>query len=161
MTDLKVATRNMPTPQMTCQVSTARPTSPSPDNEDEDENDNHDQDSDLEMANTESTEPSSAMTSYTSNTPTFSPATNSNNRQNSTSTISSLPSPAFKPQLYQYQTYEPQYTHSTKTSPTITPNAMEDQEATAALMMLNQERRGIASSIGTSKRMSVKDLLSP
>ena len=73
------------------------------------------------------------------------------------SSVNTLPSPAFGP-TYSYSGHS----HSTSTSPTILPNSAQDadHEATAALLMLNKDRRdGKTSSSGRS--MSVKDLLSP
>ena len=77
------------------------------------------------------------------------------------SSISTLPSPAFGPQ-HQYQVYRSQYSHSTSTSPNLLPQAMkeQDQEATAALLMLNKDRRNPSFTSTSGRSMSVKDLLS-
>ncbi|MCJ1475648.1 hypothetical protein MMC13_004311 [Lambiella insularis] len=75
---------------------------------------------------------------------------------------SSLPSPAFSARSYQQNyrdTCHSSYGHSTETSPAILPIAMQeaDHEATAALLMLNADRRH---SKGVGRCMSVQDLLS-
>lgn len=99
------------------------------------------------------------------------------------SSLSTLPSPAFGPQKnyngpgtvkIEYQS-RPQSHHShnasytslslsASTSPTILPsNKEQDHEATAALLMLNQDRRNTNSNGANTKGgrgMSVKDLLS-
>ena len=100
------------------------------------------------------------------------------------SSLSTLPSPAFGPQksynngqtnvMNEYQS-RPQSHHShnasypplslsASTSPTIMPsNKEQDHEATAALLMLNQDRRstnGSNTSTKGGRGMSVKDLLS-
>ncbi len=102
------------------------------------------------------------------------------------SSLSTLPSPAFGPQKTynnghaivknEYQS-RPQSHHShngpsasypplslsASTSPTIMPsNKEQDHEATAALLMLNQDRRSTngATSTKGGRGMSVKDLLS-
>ncbi|RYP74225.1 hypothetical protein DL771_003158 [Monosporascus sp. 5C6A] len=49
--------------------------------------------------------------------------------------------------------------HSTLTSPALAPQ-LEDHEATAALLMLNADRRGVIGSSGPARGMSVRDLLS-
>ena len=75
---------------------------------------------------------------------------------------SALPSPAFSAQSYQHCNYDNRrstYVQSTDVSPAILPMAMQDadHEATAALLMLNTDRRHD----GRKKRgMSVQDLLS-
>ena len=72
------------------------------------------------------------------------------------SSLATLPSPSFRP-CSSYTSYS----HSASTSPTILPSSAQDadHEATAALLMLNKDRRdGIPSTSGRS--MSVKDLLS-
>ena len=106
--------------------------------------------------------------------------------RSSYSSLSTLPSPAFGPQKgghnsqhthmnvkNEYQP-RPQSQHnsypplslSASTSPTIVPsNKEQDHEATAALLMLNQDRRGSKVSSGSrsgtgGRGMSVKDLLS-
>ena len=76
------------------------------------------------------------------------------------STNSALPSPAFSAKPYQQGTYDltrPTYVQSTEVSPAILPLADADHEATAALMMLNTDRRHES---GKKRGMSVQDLLS-
>jgi hypothetical protein len=79
--------------------------------------------------------------------------------------LSAATSPAFGPQTH--PTYAG-YAHSihsasgsTLTSPALLPQRDIDQEATAALLMLNQtDRRGTNGSNGAGRGMSVRDLLS-
>ena len=73
------------------------------------------------------------------------------------SSVSTLPSPAFDPQGHAGNCLQPHFSLSTSTSPTIMPNTEQDHEATAALLMLNKERRNPK----CGRPMSVKDLLSP
>ncbi|MCJ1457377.1 hypothetical protein MMC28_007745 [Mycoblastus sanguinarius] len=73
------------------------------------------------------------------------------------SSVSTLPSPAFGPQRHNHHGSQSQFTMSASTSPTIVPSKEQDQEATAALLMLNKDRRNPKAGRG----MSVKDLLSP
>ena len=111
-----------------------------------------------------------------------SPATDVPHRSEPSSytSLSSLPSPAFGPQNYSGSRLSGQgrsqsneqiharssstQTLSTSTSPTILPSHSKEQdhEATTALLMLNQDRRGPKSTAASksSKRLSVKDLLS-
>lgn len=74
------------------------------------------------------------------------------------SSIATLPSPAFGPTHHSYSSYS----HSASTSPTILPSSAQyaDHEATAALLMLNMDRRDVKTS-ASGRSMSVKDLLSP
>lgn len=65
-------------------------------------------------------------------------------------------SPAFGPQ----GGYVPSNAGSALTSPALNPQSDLDQEATAALLMLNHDRRGYASGSGR-RAVSVKDLLTP
>lgn len=104
------------------------------------------------------------------------------------SSLSTLPSPAFGPQKtysngghtttvkneyqsrpqshHSHSTPYPPLSLSASTSPTIVPsNKEQDHEATAALLMLNQDRRSANGSSTTNstkggRGMSVKDLLS-
>ncbi|KAK0633504.1 hypothetical protein B0T14DRAFT_417713 [Immersiella caudata] len=76
---------------------------------------------------------------------------------------SATTSPAFGPQVYGGS--YPQSVHSASgsalTSPALPPLRDIDQEATAALLMLNQtDRRGNGSSLSAVRGMSVRDLLS-
>ncbi|KAL8810239.1 MAG: hypothetical protein Q9200_002738 [Gallowayella weberi] len=81
-----------------------------------------------------------------------------------TSSLSELPSPAIGPQPSSVTGLSRQYTYSTSTSPTLVPISSKeaDEEATAALMMLNKDRRNTGASNGSSggRGISVKDLLS-
>ena len=72
------------------------------------------------------------------------------------SSVSSLPSPAFGPRGHHNQGSQSRFSLSASTSPTIMPSPEQDQEATAALLMLNKDRRNPKGIRG----MSVKDLLS-
>ena len=71
------------------------------------------------------------------------------------SSVSTLPSPAFGPQ-HGHRGSRSQFSLSASTSPTIMPSREQDQEATAALLMLNKDRRNPKGGRG----MSVRDLLS-
>ncbi|KAL2017541.1 hypothetical protein VTK56DRAFT_1975 [Thermocarpiscus australiensis] len=106
--------------------------------------------------------------------PSMSPALlpeDSRNRQNSYSSASTeyrlhgyrtpaTTSPVFGPQAYA----DPRHGHSAYgsalTSPALLPQRDLDQEATAALLMLNQVDRRTSSSTTAGRGMSVKDLLS-
>lgn len=72
------------------------------------------------------------------------------------SSASTLPSPAFGPQRHYSHGSQSYFSLSTSTSPTIMPSPEQDQEATAALLMLNKDRRNPKGGRG----LSVKDLLS-
>ncbi|KAL8798844.1 MAG: hypothetical protein Q9182_006347 [Xanthomendoza sp. 2 TL-2023] len=80
------------------------------------------------------------------------------------SSLPELPSPAIGPQPASGAGLSRQYTYSTSTSPTLVPISSKeaDEEATAALMMLNKDRRNTGASNGSSggRGISVKDLLS-
>ena len=73
------------------------------------------------------------------------------------SSVATLPSPAFGPN----QCFSG-YMHSASTSPTMLPdNARDaDHEATAALLMLNKDRRDTKGASASGRSMSVRDLLS-
>jgi hypothetical protein len=75
---------------------------------------------------------------------------------------SSVASPAFGPQSHTYGRGPPSTSNSTLTSPALLPQRDLDQEATAALLMLNSDRRGAGGGVnsGTGRGMSVRDLLS-
>lgn len=67
-------------------------------------------------------------------------------------------SPAFGPQRHGgYAQSCASTSGSTLTSPALNPQTDLDQEATAALMMLNSDRRG---TVGSGRGLSVRDLLS-
>lgn len=83
------------------------------------------------------------------------------NRPQSHHSTNTMPSPAFGPQPHSSRPQSHRSNGSTmhlsaSTSPTIMPSKEQDQEATAALLMLNKDRRNPAGRRG----MSVKDLLS-
>lgn len=96
-----------------------------------------------------------------------SPSLDALHRYNSSSyasSLSTLPSPAFGPQHYRPQSHHSQNSCSAplsaSTSPTIMPSKEQDSEATAALLMLNQDRRNPKNNSKGGRGMSVKDLLS-
>jgi len=137
-----------------------------PDDEDEDEEEEEDEE-DVAMGNTEPNGTSPAYPTalhearaYTSpHSVTPSPALGAKSHyQNSSyaSSISMLPSPAFGPQQHNHRGSQSYFSLSASTSPTIMPSKEQDQEATAALLMLNKDRRNPKGARG----MSVKDLLS-
>lgn len=72
------------------------------------------------------------------------------------SSVSTLPSPASGPQNPGHRGSQSQISLSASTSPTIMPSREQDQEATAALLMLNKDRRNPKG----GRAMSVRDLLS-
>ncbi|KAM3514789.1 hypothetical protein MY11210_001630 [Beauveria gryllotalpidicola] len=74
-------------------------------------------------------------------------------------TLSATPSPAFGPQRHGPYARSSTSTSaaSTVTSPALNPQTELDHEATAALLMLNADRRGTA---GNARGLSVRDLLS-
>ena len=76
---------------------------------------------------------------------------------------SATTSPSFGPQVYGYAQGPHSTSHSatasTLTSPALLPQRDLDQEATAALLMLNNDRRGTRVS-AAGRGMSVMDLLS-
>lgn len=152
-------------------------TSFSPETEDNDTSDaDDDDDQDQEMANTESTvttpgfsaldAQSRAASAYkspqsTHTSPALGPTIPSLTSSSSyaSTTVSTFPSPAYGPQ--QTPLHGPRfggYTTSATTSPMLLPDPKHpDHEATAALLMLNQQDRRNPSS---GRGMSVKDLLS-
>lgn len=68
-------------------------------------------------------------------------------------------SPGFGPQTYHYAHSTHSAAGSTFTSPALAPQRDIDQEATAALLMLNQSDRRGANRTPTGRGMSVRDLL--
>ncbi|KAL6718036.1 hypothetical protein ACLMJK_004121 [Lecanora helva] len=164
--DLKVANNSLSTPLIQPQAPPPRldTTRLGDDESDEDEED----DEDVTMGGT----PANGITS-----PTFPPAQTHNGSYRSPESInpspalepqsqpqtssyrssgSSLPSPAFGPRGHHSQSSQSHCSLSASTSPTIMPSPEQDQEATAALLMLNKDRRNPKGVRG----MSVKDLLS-
>jgi hypothetical protein len=138
---------------------------------DEDDDDDDDDDDDVDMEGSEAPSPT-FTTRPTSHHPSISPALlpqDSRNRQDSYSSASSdqhhysystslTTSPAFGPVPYDYARSNASV-ESTLTSPALPPQRDLDQEATAALLMLNTDRRGPNGS-ASGRGMSVKDLLS-
>ena len=126
--------------------------------EDEDEMD-EDQDQDQEMEDTP-TKAAHEIIAYISphSLATSPPLSAWHTSSSNPSSVTTLPSPAFGP-MASYSGYS----HSASTSPTILPsNARDaDHEATAALLMLNKDRRNGATISTSGRSMSVKDLLSP
>lgn len=128
---------------------------------------------DVEMTGSEAASPTYSNQTYRSHRPSESPALlaqDSRDRNNSYSSAStdhrhysygasSAVSPAFGPQSYGYARGVPSASNSTLTSPALPPQRDLDQEATAALLMLNNDRRGLHPA-GPARGMSVKDLLS-
>ncbi|KAF6839926.1 helix-loop-helix dna-binding domain-containing protein [Colletotrichum plurivorum] len=97
----------------------------------------------------------------------YSSVSTEHQRHYSYSASSATTSPAFGPQSYPYgHGGVPSASLSTLTSPALAPQRDLDQEATAALLMLNNDRRGTVSSEsvgpsrGAGRGMSVRDLLS-
>jgi hypothetical protein len=125
---------------------------------------------DVEMDGSEELSPTSTTLIVHSNHPSMSPAVlprDSKDRQNSYSSASTsrhysfsnstTASPALGPGMYDYS--RSSASGSTLTSPALLPQRDLDQEATAALLMLNTDRRGTQGSV-SGRGMSVKDLLS-
>ncbi|KAL9101226.1 MAG: hypothetical protein Q9163_003508 [Psora crenata] len=138
--------------------------------EDDDElaedDDDNDEDTAMKDVGTITTQPTRSVhpkraSAYASpQSITTSPSTDSQARYQSSyaSSLSTLPSPAMGPQLScpqsQHSYSGPQ---SVSTSPTIMPSREQDEEATAALLMLNKDRR--YSKEEGKRRLSVRDLL--
>lgn len=130
------------------------------------------EDGDVEMGGSDAG-PSPTYTPMAhSNRPSASPALgpqDSRNRQDSYSSVSTdhhrnysftgsaTTSPALGPTAYDYARSS---AGSALTSPALPPQRDLDQEATAALLMLNADRRGTQGSVSGRGGMSVKDLLS-
>lgn len=134
--------------------------------DDEDEDDDEEDDEDTAMGNTTSGTPISTAFPTAQSPATFyrspqsvtrSPAPDVQHQTSSyASSVSTLPSPAFGPQMHHRHDPQSKFSFSASTSPTIVPDLEKDQEATAALLMLNKDRRNPKGGRG----MSVKDLLS-
>jgi hypothetical protein len=124
------------------------------------------------MVGSEQPSPTYSTPLANSNRPSASPALmpqDSRHRQDSYSSVSTdhrhysfstsaTASPALGPAAYEYARSAISV-GSTLTSPALEPQRDMDQEATAALLMLNTDRRGTQGSI-SGRGMSVKDLLS-
>ncbi|KAI2611993.1 hypothetical protein GGR54DRAFT_643237 [Hypoxylon sp. NC1633] len=146
------------------------------DKEDEDEEGEEDEgQEDVEMTNPEIPSPIYTQTPSRSNQSSISPALmaqDARGRQHSYSSVSTeyrhysysgpttcTTSPAFGPQSYPQPMGNTSASHSALTSPALRPQQEMDQEASAALLMLNADRRGTANG-GPGRGMSVRDLLS-
>ncbi|KAI1482367.1 hypothetical protein F4774DRAFT_309935 [Daldinia eschscholtzii] len=139
----------------------------------DEEKDNEECQEDVEMMGSEAPSPVYVQTPARSNQSSISPALvaqDAPSRHHSYSSVSteyhhysysgpSNTSPAFGPQGYPQHVGTTSTSHSTLTSPALRPQQEIDQEASAALLMLNVDRRGTASS-GSGRGMSVRDLLS-
>ena len=144
-----------PTSQLTSSVSL----------DEGDSSDDEDQDLDMEME-MESTHPAPVY-NVTARSPVI--VSHSKQQASSSSVTSSLPSPVFPPQYHQHSyqqyysvPYGPDHAFPTEISPALLPRGMRDvdHEATAALLMLNTERRNPDGGRDAGRGMSVKDLLS-
>lgn len=177
VTDLKAAntTANLSLPHQPRAPTPRAARSASPahiDNSDDDD----DEDGDLEMHDSPSIDPSPSLAATPSQdllrsshaSTTTSPAMNPsrhNTHSSSYASISSLPSPAFSAQSFQHSyqdLHRSTFTRSTDTSPALRPSVAQDadQEATAALLMLNTDRRYSSGAGKKGRGMSVQDLLS-
>ncbi|KAL7628047.1 hypothetical protein AAE478_002243 [Parahypoxylon ruwenzoriense] len=140
---------------------------------DEKEDDDEEGQEDVEMTGSEAASPAFAQTPTRSNQSSISPALvaqDARGRQQSYSSASteyrhysysgpSTTSPAFGPQTYPQHMGPSPASHSALTSPALRPQQEIDQEASAALLMLNVDRRGTCNT-GPGRGMSVRDLLS-
>ncbi|KAK7969567.1 hypothetical protein PG996_001990 [Apiospora saccharicola] len=130
---------------------------------------------DIEMTGSEAPSPTYTQSTSRSQRPSESPALlaeDARHRQNSYSSVSTdhchysfsastHASPAFGPQQYSYSRGVASASNSTLTSPALPPMRDIDQEASAALLMLNTDRRGTTTTSSAAGRgMSVRDLLS-
>ncbi|CAD6566181.1 MAG: hypothetical protein ASARMPRED_008577 [Alectoria sarmentosa] len=167
ITDLKDANNSLSIPLVQAQALPSRFDAHTSKQNDEEE-DEDDDDEDVTMADPDSngTSPSVmaiAGRAYAYTSPqsiTVSPAIaieDQSQYQHSSyaSSISTLPSPAFEPQNSGYRGSQSHFSLSASTSPTIMPSREQDQEATAALLMLNKDRRNPKG----GRAMSVRDLL--
>ncbi|KAI4867446.1 hypothetical protein F4820DRAFT_456984 [Hypoxylon rubiginosum] len=141
--------------------------------DDDKEDDEEEGQEDVEMTNSEAPSPVYAQTPVLSNRSSISPtlmAQDARGRQHSYSSVSTeyrhysytapaTTSPAFGPQSYPQNVGTTSASHSTLTSPALRPQQEIDQEASAALLLLNVDRRGTNNS-GSGRGMSVRDLLS-
>ncbi|TAQ87114.1 hypothetical protein B7494_g4557 [Chlorociboria aeruginascens] len=124
------------------------------------------EDEDVEMDGSEEVSPTYTTPKQGFNQPSVSPALLPQDSYSSVSTdqrhysysTSSTTSPAIGPAAYDYARSNASM-GSTLTSPALLPQRDLDQEATAALLMLNTDRRGTNGSMN-GRGMSVKDLLS-
>jgi hypothetical protein len=133
-----------------------------------------DQSPDVDMTGSEAPSPTFTATHSRSQQPSISPAllaqdskmrhdshsSQSTDHRHYSYSVSASTSPAFGPQLHHYAQGPHSAAPSTLTSPALAPQRDLDQEATAALLMLNQtDRRGTNGS-SAGRGMSVRELLS-
>ncbi|CAF9934128.1 hypothetical protein IMSHALPRED_009601 [Imshaugia aleurites] len=165
ITDLKAANNSLSTPLVQPQAPPPRSDAVTPrENDEDDEFDEDDEDvtmGDAGSNDTSSTIMAIARKAYAYTSPqsiTASPAIeaqSNHHRSSYASSVSTLPSPNFGPQQG-FGGSRSQFSLSASTSPTIMPSREQDQEATAALLMLNKDRRNPKG----GRAMSVRDLLS-
>ncbi|KAH7326630.1 hypothetical protein B0I35DRAFT_475257 [Stachybotrys elegans] len=130
---------------------------------------------DVEMTDSEAPSPTLTVSQDRPHQPSVSPALyaqDSRHRQHSYSSVSTDhrnysysasagTSPAFGPQVNNgYMPGNGSVTGSTLTSPALHPQSDLDQEATAALLMLNNDRRLSGAAGANGRALSVRDLLS-
>jgi hypothetical protein len=127
---------------------------------------------DVDMEGSEQLSPTYSTPMPSSNRPSASPAilpqdsrqrqdsysSNSTDHRHYSFSASATTSPALGPSAYDYARSNASI-GSALTSPALQPQRHPDQEATAALLMLNTDRRGTQGST-SGRGMSVKDLLS-
>jgi len=180
VSDLKAAnsTANLSVPYQSQAPTPRAVSSASPANNDDSEDDDEDEDLEMQDSPSLNPEPSPHLAAtpsqdflrsnhaYTTTSPAMNPSRHNTHNSSHTS-ISSLPSPAFSAQSYQHSNqdlYRSTFTRSTDTSPALLPSTMQDadHEATAALLMLNTDRRHSGGGAGkkVGRGMSVQDLLS-
>ncbi|KAI1499281.1 hypothetical protein F5X99DRAFT_390375 [Biscogniauxia marginata] len=141
-----------------------------------DEEEDQPEPEDVEMTDEEATSATWTSTAARSSQSSTSPALvaqDARGRQHSYSSVSTdyrhysfsastSTSPACGPQTYPYPAgaTTPTAPHPVLTSPALRPQQELDQEASAALLMLNVDRRGASTGGGGGRGMSVRDLLS-
>ena len=172
--ELHAANNSLPSP-FPNQNQKSVPRSHSPnlsvlDEDEDEESEDDDEDMPMEEIQTKQALPSSATSN---SSPTASTAQNSSYQQyalpHTSTTTTTLPSPLF---MHQSSENTNPYTHKTQlyletsesktTSPTLLSEGMRDadHEATAALLMLNADRRDAMDTRNSGRGMSVQDLLS-
>jgi hypothetical protein len=166
ITELKAANNSLSTPLIQPQAPLRRLDTNMLDDDDANEDEDDDGDVAMGITTVSSAIPvscrtvQSQATSYRSpQSITPSPALDAQSQYQTSSyasSVSTLPSPAFGPQRHKHYGSQSKFSLSASTSPTIMPSPEQDQEATAALLMLNKDRRYPKGVRG----MSVKDLLS-
>ena len=164
--DLKAANNSLSTPLVQPQVPLHRSDAVTPKMHDKDEEEEEDEDEDEVMSDSGSNTTSTsnialASIAYAYTSPqsiTASPtigAQSNHHHSSYASSGSTLSSPVFGPQ-HSHRNSRSHFSLSASTSPTLMPSREQDEEATAALLMLNKERRNPRG----GKAMSVRDLLS-